>query len=393
MAFGLGLCAAWALGLWTASAHAADAHAGADAHAPAEEHKSIKPSLAPVKPSKGETETATGAAPAAPAKGRQPPPGLEDLRQKLNEKVAEVRKSQEARTVTVNNPAPHGAAGHAPAASARHRSPAGAAGAHAGPSAHGGHWAYGGEGGPEDWGKLKPEFSLCSIGTRQSPIDIRDGIRVELDPVKFDYRASGFNVVDNGHTVQVNVSAGNTILVGQRRFELVQFHFHRPSEERINGRQFEMVAHLVHKDLDGRLAVVAVLMDQGRQHPLVQQVWNNLPLEKNSCRAWFGPDRSQPAAARGPPLLHLHGLADHAALQRRRAVDRAQAAGGGVLRPARGVLAPVPDECPSHPARGGPAHQGIQLTRRPPPVRAVAGRPPGMLGACALSTSSRSTTR
>jgi carbonic anhydrase len=66
-----------------------------------------------------------------------------------------------------------------------------------------------------------------------------------------------------------------------KRYELVQFHFHRPSEERINGRGYEMVAHLVHKDLDGKLAVVAVLIEQGKGHPLVQQVWNNLPLEKN----------------------------------------------------------------------------------------------------------------
>jgi carbonic anhydrase len=80
--------------------------------------------------------------------------------------------------------------------------------------------------------------------------------------------------------VQANLGGGNSIEVAGRRYELVQFHFHRPSEERINGRQFEMVAHLVHKDPEGRLAVVAVLMDQGKQHPMVQLVWNSLPLEK-----------------------------------------------------------------------------------------------------------------
>jgi carbonic anhydrase len=88
-------------------------------------------------------------------------------------------------------------------------------------------------------------------------------------------------VVDNGHTVQVNVGPGSSIeTAGGRRFDLVQFHFHRPSEERIDGRQFEMVAHLVHKDLEGRLAVVAVLLDRGPAHAIVQNVWNNLPLEK-----------------------------------------------------------------------------------------------------------------
>ena len=41
-----------------------------------------------------------------------------------------------------------------------------------------------------------------------------------------------------------------------------------------------MVAHLVHKDIDGRLAVVAVLLDRGSAQPLVPAVWNNLPWEK-----------------------------------------------------------------------------------------------------------------
>ncbi len=146
--------------------------------------------------------------------------------------------------------------------------------------AHPAHWDYAGGGGPETWGQMKPEFAKCSNGTRQSPIDIRDGIKVNLDAVQFDYKASGFRVIDNGHTVQVNVGTGNSIEVMGRRYDLVQFHFHRPSEERINGRQFDMVVHLVHKDIDGRLAVVAVLLDRGSAQPIIQNVWNNLPLEK-----------------------------------------------------------------------------------------------------------------
>jgi carbonic anhydrase len=142
------------------------------------------------------------------------------------------------------------------------------------------HWDYSGSGGPETWGQMKPEFSKCSSGARQSPIDIRDGIKVDLDPVQFDYKPSAFKVIDNGHTVQVNVGVGNSIEVMGRRFELVQFHFHRPSEERIDGKQFDMVVHLVHKDLDGRLAVVAVLLSRGSAQSVVQNVWNNLPLEK-----------------------------------------------------------------------------------------------------------------
>ena len=142
------------------------------------------------------------------------------------------------------------------------------------------HWDYEGTAGPDAWGKMRPEFSKCATGQRQSPIDIRGGIAVDLEPIKFDYRPSAFSVIDNGHTVQVNVEPGNSITITGKRYELVQFHFHRPSEERINGRQYDMVAHLVHKDVDGHIAVVAVLLDRGSAQSIVQTVWNNLPLEK-----------------------------------------------------------------------------------------------------------------
>lgn len=148
------------------------------------------------------------------------------------------------------------------------------------------HWGYTGDVGPDRWAELSPENKLCAIGTRQSPIDIRDGLPVELEPIAFDYRSSSFSVLDNGHTVQVNVAPGSGLTVMGRRYELLQFHFHRPSEERINGKQFEMVAHLVHRDAQGRLAVVAVLLDRARDdkpQPLIQTVWANLPLEKGEA--------------------------------------------------------------------------------------------------------------
>ena len=181
------------------------------------------------------------------------------------------------------SPEPAVAGGHRPAPSTLRRpateprKPAGHASADAG---HAAHWSYEGAGGPEGWGRMKPEFAKCSTGSRQSPIDIQGGIKVSLDAVAFDYKPSAFRVLDTGHTVQVNVGPGNTIEVMGRRYELLQFHFHRPSEERIDGKQFDMVVHLVHKDLEGRLAVVAVLLERGSALPIVQSVWNNLPLEK-----------------------------------------------------------------------------------------------------------------
>ncbi len=165
----------------------------------------------------------------------------------------------------------------APATSARRAAPprpSGASGAS--------QWAYEGAQGPAAWAHMAPENAACANGQRQSPIDITDGIKVELDAVQFDYQASGFRVVDNGHTVQVNVAPGNTIEVGGKHYELVQFDFHRPSEERIDGKPFDMVIHLLHKSASGQLAMVAVLLERGSAQPAVQAVWNNLPLEQGS---------------------------------------------------------------------------------------------------------------
>ncbi len=147
--------------------------------------------------------------------------------------------------------------------------------------AHSVHWSYEGEGGPENWGKLNKDYTMCESGKRQSPIDIRGGINVDLPALKFNYLPSLFRVVDNGHTIQVNYGEGSMLTVQGRQYQLVQFHFHKPSEERVNGRVYDMVVHLVHKDEQGHLAVVAVLLEKGAEHPLIQTVWNNLPLERN----------------------------------------------------------------------------------------------------------------
>jgi carbonic anhydrase len=141
-------------------------------------------------------------------------------------------------------------------------------------------WSYEGATGPQQWGRLKPEFAKCATGTRQSPIDLHDGFKVQLEPIEFDYRPSAFRVVDNGHTVQALLATDNAIHVLGRRYRLQQLHFHHPSETRVDGRGFDMELHLVHQDDEGRLAVVAVLFDRGAPNAAVQQVWNNLPLEK-----------------------------------------------------------------------------------------------------------------
>jgi len=207
---------------------------------------------------------------------------LDVLRQRLAERLSDKSESPKGMKVTSKGGGEEGGksakakGGKASKAEAGHEAKHGAAGSHV-------HWGYAGEGAPDKWAELSPEFRQCAVGTRQSPIDIREGIRVDLEKIQFEYRPSSFAVLDNGHTIQVNVAPGNALQVMGRRFELLQFHFHRPSEERINGRQYDMVAHLVHKDAEGRLAVVAVLLERGQDQALVQTIWNNLPLEKGEA--------------------------------------------------------------------------------------------------------------
>ena len=142
------------------------------------------------------------------------------------------------------------------------------------------HWTYGPHEGPAEWGALSPEFATCGLGKHQSPIDIRDAKAADLPEIGFHYQQAPLAVIDNGHTIQVNYAPGSWIELGGVRYELVQFHFHKPSEEKIDGKQHAMVAHLVHKNADGKLAVVAVLLDGGGANAMIDSIWKNLPKEK-----------------------------------------------------------------------------------------------------------------
>jgi len=141
-------------------------------------------------------------------------------------------------------------------------------------------WDYGDALGPTHWGDLKPEFATCKNGHHQSPIDIRKTKKADLPPIRFEYKPSPLHIIDNGHTVMVNYAPGSFISVGDNKYELKQFHFHRPSEEKVNGNGFAMTVHLVHANSDGKLAVVAVLLQQGEDSPLVHELWNDLPKEQ-----------------------------------------------------------------------------------------------------------------
>lgn len=138
-------------------------------------------------------------------------------------------------------------------------------------------WSYGGVGNPTRWGELSPEFATCAVGKNQSPINIEDALARNLAGIEFNYQSTPLEVVNTGRTIQVNSPPGSSFNIYGQRYDLVQFHFHTPSEHQIKGNAYAMELHLVHENQAGELAVVGVLIEEGKTHPLLTRIWENLP--------------------------------------------------------------------------------------------------------------------
>ncbi|WP_294945464.1 carbonic anhydrase [Sulfurivirga sp.] len=147
---------------------------------------------------------------------------------------------------------------------------------------HGVHWGYRGDTGPRHWGDLSPDYILCKLGRNQSPVDIRRkkgsvGAQ-DLPSLEVVYGAPQMKIVNNGHTVQVSYPVGNSyIKVGDHRYELLQFHFHTPSEHQLDGFNYPMEMHLVHRDGDGNLAVIGILFKEGAFNNELEKLIRHLP--------------------------------------------------------------------------------------------------------------------
>jgi carbonic anhydrase len=143
------------------------------------------------------------------------------------------------------------------------------------------HWGYQGEHGPKHWAELDNANTACKLSKEQSPINIDERLarKAPLAALEFQYAPGPAEVVNNGHTIQVTPGPGNTLKVGGEAVQLLQFHFHTPSEEAVNNKHYPLVAHFVHKGADGKLSVVAVLFKEGRPNQALAPVFNALPAE------------------------------------------------------------------------------------------------------------------
>jgi carbonic anhydrase len=120
----------------------------------------------------------------------------------------------------------------------------------------------------------------------QSPIDIRqDEITFvkRLPRIRFAYpQWIGVRLENTGEgefdTVRANVPPGAAqIVLSGVRWELLQFHWHSPSEHEIEGRDTPLETHFVHRRADGALLVVAVFIERGRRNRAIEPMFGDLP--------------------------------------------------------------------------------------------------------------------
>lgn len=143
------------------------------------------------------------------------------------------------------------------------------------------HWSYEGKAGPEHWSELSSDFHLCHEGKAQSPINIKDPIQGNLQPLNLAYQASAEKVINNGHTIQVTVDNEDDFVLDGEKFTLRQYHFHTPGENQINGHTFPLEAHFVHSKEGGDLAVVAVMFEVGNENPALAPLIDAMPKKEN----------------------------------------------------------------------------------------------------------------
>ena len=164
-------------------------------------------------------------------------------------------------------------------------------------------WGYAGAAGPAHWGELRPEFTACSVGKNQSPINLTGFIASDLPPLGMHYQIGGKAIHNNGHTVQVTYAPGSTMVVDGHVFALTQYHFHAPSEHHINGTASPMEAHLVHADKDGNLAVIAVMFVEGPANASLAQAWTHMPEKAGDTHRFAFQHRGGGHAACEPSVL------------------------------------------------------------------------------------------
>lgn len=153
---------------------------------------------------------------------------------------------------------------------------------------HESEWSYEGETSPEHWAELE-ENSDCS-GRSQSPVNILD-INVVEDENKesiINLHYSPFTILkkvrNNGHSIQFDFDKGDSIAYNKINYNLVQIHFHEPSEHTINGVRYPIEIHLVHQSKEKYYTVLSIFGVEGEKSDAIEEMESFLPLKKGQER-------------------------------------------------------------------------------------------------------------
>ena len=142
---------------------------------------------------------------------------------------------------------------------------------------HSKHWNYD-DNGPTHW---KDFSQTCGVGKHQSPINLQSGKTVSMNHAYDLGMHEDINtmakIIDNGHSIKVTPEQSGSITLHGETFKLLQFHFHGKSEHTVDGKRYDMVAHMVHQNPKTKqLAVVAVFFKEGKTSSILDTVINNV---------------------------------------------------------------------------------------------------------------------
>lgn len=142
------------------------------------------------------------------------------------------------------------------------------------------HWTHKDDShGPENWKDLCPGYADCG-GNAQSPINIVSANTKKEDKLtnfEIKYTTSPTRIINNGHTVQFNIEGNNKLILGDKEYDLLQFHYHAHSEHAIDGEYYPLEVHFVHKYADNDLAVIGIMISEGKEYNVFNKNIDSLP--------------------------------------------------------------------------------------------------------------------
>jgi carbonic anhydrase len=164
-------------------------------------------------------------------------------------------------------------------------------------------WGYDGELGPDKWGN---NYATCGNGKAQAPLNIAGPFEKSAVVLKTEYKPGVLRIVNDGRGVQVNVPPGNILKVGAESYELQHVTLHRPSQEQVDGKPAAMGLHLVHKNANGKVVVLAVMMrESAAQNRALWSIWKNMPTKA-------GPEVTVSSVSVNPTNLLPESMAHYA---------------------------------------------------------------------------------